>query len=234
MNYEGRLFGMINKKVKTMEEALNGLIDGMTIMISGFGDAGVPFNLINGVFEMGIKDLIIISNNAGRYDDGISKLLKENRVRKIICSYPRSLKASIIEKKYKEKAVELELVPQGTLAERIRCGGSGIGGFYTRTGLGTLLAQNKEIKVIDGIEYVFEDPLKADFALVRALKADRWGNLIYSKSARNFGPLMCMASNTTVVEVQDCVEIGELEPENIITPGIFVDRVIEIEPILIL
>ncbi|MEM0054287.1 MAG: 3-oxoacid CoA-transferase subunit A [Nitrososphaeria archaeon] len=225
---------MINKLVKTMEEALSGLRDGMTIMISGFGDAGVPFNLINGVFDKGIKDLIIISNNAGRYGEGISKLLRGNRVRKIICSYPRSLKGSIIEEKYRKKEVELELLPQGTLAERIRCGGAGIGGFYTRTGLGTILTSGKETKIIDGIEYVLELPLKADFALIRAEKADRWGNLIFRKTARNFGPIMCMAGDVTVVEVKKCVEIGEIDPENIITPGIFVDRILEIDPQLFL
>ncbi|MGC8567393.1 MAG: 3-oxoacid CoA-transferase subunit A [Caldisphaera sp.] len=225
---------MINKIVKTIEEALSGLTDGMTIMVSGFGDAGVPFNLLNGVFDMGVKDLTIISNNAGRYDHGISKLLKEDRVKKIICSYPRSLKGSVIEEKYREKKVELELIPQGTLAEKIRCGGSGIGGFYTRTGVGTLLTIAKETKNINGIEYVFETPLRADFALVRAMKADRWGNLVYNKSARNFGPLMCMAADITVVEVRECVEIGEIDPEHIVTPSIFVDRILEVEPILML
>jgi 3-oxoadipate CoA-transferase alpha subunit len=232
--FKNKGVAMINKIVKTIEEALSGLTDGMTIMVSGFGDAGVPFNLLNGVFDMGVKDLTIISNNAGRYDHGISKLLKEDRVKKIICSYPRSLKGSVIEEKYREKKVELELIPQGTLAEKIRCGGSGIGGFYTRTGVGTLLTIAKETKNINGIEYVFETPLRADFALVRAMKADRWGNLVYNKSARNFGPLMCMAADITVVEVRECVEIGEIDPEHIVTPGIFVDRILEVEPILML
>lgn len=222
---------MMNKITATMAEAIAGIQDGATVMCGGFGSSGVPFNLIDALLDHGVRDLTIIANNAGVGETGLSKLLRENRLRKVICSYPRSPGSIWFERRYEENAIELELVPQGTLAERMRAAGAGLGGFLTPTGYGTELAQGKRTEVIDGVGYVFEQPLAADVALLRAKQGDRWGNLTFHTAARNFNPVMATAAKTVVVEVGQVVELGELHPEHIVTPGIFVDHIIEIEPI---
>lgn len=216
---------MIDKKVNTPSEAVTGLRDGAVLLISGFGEAGVPSQLIGAVLDNGATDLTIVANNAGSGDGGIAALLREGRVRKVVCSYPRSRGSVWFERRFKEGSVELELVPQGTLTERIRAGGAGIAGFYTRTGAGTALTVGKEHRMFAGHECVLEFPLRGDFALIRAYKADRWGNLIYSKAARNYGPTMATAATVAVAEVDVVVEKGEIDPEIVVTPGIYVDRV---------
>jgi 3-oxoadipate CoA-transferase alpha subunit len=216
---------MINKILGRMEDAFKGLKDGATIMVGGFGGSGIPHDLIDCLVQQDAKDLVIITNNAGSGETGIAALLKERRVRKIICSYPRMADSHHFETLYRSKQIELELVPQGNLAERIRAQGAGLGGFFTQTAYGTLLAEGKETRIINGKHYVFETPLAADFALVRALRADRYGNLVYRKAARNFGPVMAMAAKTTIAQVSEVVEIGEIDPETVVTPGIFVQHV---------
>ena len=216
---------MINKIVDRMSDAFTGLKDGATIMIGGFGGSGIPHELIDCLVEQDAKDLVIITNNAGSGETGIAALLKARRVRKIVCSYPRMADSHHFETLYRSGQIELELVPQGNLAERIRAQGAGLGGFFTQTAYGTLLAQGKETRLINGKNYVFETPLSADFALIRALKADRWGNLTYRKAGRNFGPVMAMAADTTIAQVSEVVELGEIDPETVITPGIFVKHV---------
>ena len=217
---------MINKIVGSMTEAVAGLQDGASIMISGFGDAGAPAELIEAVIDHGATDLTIISNNAGAGEIGIAALMKANRVRKVICSFPRQAASHHFEARYRAGEVELELVPQGNLAARIEAAGAGLGAIFTPTGYGTLLAEGKETREIDGRHYVLEYPIHADFALVKARAADRWGNLVYRKVARNFGPIMAMAARTTIVQVSEIVDLGALDPETIITPGIFVNRVV--------
>lgn len=219
---------MINKIVKSLQEAVADIFDGATIMISGFGEAGSPIELIHALIDQGAKDLTIISNNAGSGYVGLAALIAHRRVRKIICSFPKTANSEVFPEFYKRGEIELELVPQGTLAERIRCGGAGIPAFYTPTAVGTPLAEGKETRVINGKTYLLEYALTADFALVKAKAADRYGNLVYNKTARNFGPIMCMAAKKTIVQVQKVVQPGELDPECIVTPGIFVDRVVEI------
>ena len=216
---------MINKIVDKLSDAFTGLKDGATIMIGGFGGSGIPHELIDCLVEQDAKDLVIITNNAGSGETGIAALLKARRVRKIVCSYPRMADSHHFETLYRSGQIELELVPQGNLAERIRAQGAGLGGFFTQTAYGTLLAEGKETRVINGKNYVFETPLAADFALIRALKADRYGNLIYRKAGRNFGPIMAMAANTTIAQVSEIVELGEIDPEVVVTPGIFVKHV---------
>jgi len=216
---------MINKILDRMEEAFSGLKDGATIMVGGFGGSGIPHDLIDCLVNQDAKDLVIITNNAGSGETGIAALLKARRVRKIICSYPRMADSHHFETLYRSKQIELELVPQGNLAERIRAQGAGLGGFFTQTAYGTLLAQGKETRLINGKHYVFETPLAADFALIRALRADRYGNLVYRKAARNFGPVMATAAKTTIAQVSEIVEIGEIDPETVVTPGIFVKHV---------
>ena len=216
---------MINKIVDKLSDAFTGLKDGATIMIGGFGGSGIPHELIDCLVEQDAKDLVIITNNAGSGETGIAALLKARRVRKIVCSYPRMADSHHFETLYRSGQIELELVPQGNLAERIRAQGAGLGGFFTQTAYGTLLAEGKETRVINGKNYVFETPLSADFALIRALKADRWGNLLYRKAGRNFGPVMAMAANTTIAQVSEVVELGQIDPETVITPGIFVKHV---------
>jgi 3-oxoadipate CoA-transferase alpha subunit len=216
---------MINKILGRMEDAFSGLKDGATIMVGGFGGSGIPHDLIDCLVEQDAKDLVIITNNAGSGETGIAALLKARRVRKIICSYPRMADSHHFETLYRSKQIELELVPQGNLAERIRAQGAGLGGFFTQTAYGTLLAQGKETRLINGKHYVFETPLAADFALIRALRADRYGNLVYRKAARNFGPVMATAAKTTIAQVSELVEIGEIDPETVVTPGIFVQHV---------
>jgi len=221
---------MINKIIGSMQDAVADLYDGASIMISGFGDAGAPAELIDAVVEYGATDLTIISNNAGAGETGIAALMKANRVRKVICSFPRQAASYHFDARYRAGKVELELVPQGNLAARIQAAGSGLGAIYTPTGYGTLLAEGKETREIDGRHYVLEYPIHADFALIKAQAGDRWGNLVYRKVARNFGPIMAMAAKTTIVQVADIVELGALDPECIVTPGIFVNRLVRTIP----
>ena len=216
---------MIDKSVSTLSEAIAGIHDGATIMIGGFGPAGQPTFLIDALIDQGARDLTIINNNAGNGEVGLAALLKAGRVRKMICSFPRQVDSQIFDDLYRRGKVELELVPQGNLAARIQAAGAGLGAVFTPTGYGTPLAEGKETREIDGRHYVLEYPIKADFALIKAHQGDRWGNLVYRKAARNFGPIMATAAKTTIVEVSQLVALGDLDPENIITPGIFVQRV---------
>ena len=218
---------MIDKRVYDFPAALAGIEDGATVLVSGFGLAGAPIQLLEALIDQGARNLTIVSNNAGEGEFGLAALLKAGRVAKVICSYPQSSGSAIFVDLCKAGKVALEVVPQGTMSERMRAAGAGIGGFFTRTSAGTELAEGKESRIIDGEEYVLEKPLKGDVALIKAKCADRWGNLIYNKTARNFGPTMAMAAATTIVQVDVFVELGDLDPELIVTPGIFVDRVIE-------
>lgn len=217
---------MIDKLVSDVQAALQGLRDGATVMLGGFGGAGQPHALIEGLIAHGAQDLTIVTNNAGNGEVGLAALLKTRRVRKIVCSYPRSADSHVFDDLYRNGLIELDLVPQGTLAERIRAAGAGIGGFFTPTAYGTVLAQGKETREIDGRMYVLELPLPADVALISAERGDRWGNLTYRKAARNFGPIMATAARCTVASVRSIVSLGDLDPEAIVTPGIFVDRVV--------
>jgi 3-oxoadipate CoA-transferase alpha subunit len=220
---------MINKIVASATQALSDILDGATVMIGGFGTAGQPNELINALIETGKRDLVIVNNNAGNGDTGLAALLAAKRVRKIICSFPRQADSHHFDALYRAGELELELVPQGNLAERIRAAGAGIGGFFTPTGYGTELAKGKETREINGKMYVLESPIHADFALIKAEKGDRWGNLTYRMTARNFGPIMAMAAKTTIATVHDIVELGDLDPETVVTPGLFVQRVVKIE-----
>ena len=219
----------IDKIVPTLEAAVAGIGDGMTIMISGFGFAVVPNDLIEAVLKLGAKDLTVISNNAGTGTEGLAALMGSGRVRRIICSYPRSKGSDKFDARYAAGEIELELVPQGTLSERMRAAAAGIGAFYCPTGVGTELAAGKEVRTIEGRDYVLEMPLRADVALVQAQKADRWGNLTYSKSARNFGPVMAMAADLTIVQAKEIVPLDAMDPETIMTQSIFVDRVVHVD-----
>ena len=219
---------MIDKRVYDFDSALEGMFDGATIMSAGFGAAGAPQELLEAVLDLGYRDLVIISNNAGEGERGLIKLLKERRVAKVICSFPTSSNSEITKELFAKGLLELEVVPQGTLSERMRSGGAGIGGFYTRTSVNTPLDEGKERRVFDGEEYVLESPITADFALIKARESDRWGNLTYNLSARGFGPTMAMASKLTVVQVDRFVELGDIHPEQVITPGIYVNRVMEV------
>lgn len=218
---------MIDKTFASLEGAVADIHDGATVMIGGFGNAGMPSALIDALIAQGARDLTIVNNNAGNGETGLAALLKARRVRKIICSFPRQADSHHFDALYRAGEIELELTPQGNLAERIRAAGAGIGGFFSPTGYGTLLAEGKETRLIDGRHYVLESPIHADFALIKALRGDRWGNLVYRKTARNFGPIMAMAAKTTIAQVQQVVALGELDPEAIITPGIFVQRVVK-------
>jgi 3-oxoadipate CoA-transferase, alpha subunit len=220
---------MINKIASTIAQALADTQDGATVMIGGFGTAGIPNELIDGLIAQGAKDLTIVNNNAGNGDEGLAALLKAGRVRKIICSYPRQADSYVFDALYRSGKVELELVPQGNLAERIRAAGAGIGAFFTPTGYGTELAKGKEAREINGKHYVLEMPIHADVALIKAERGDRWGNLTYRKAARNFGPVMAMAAKKTVATVHEIVELGALDPEHIITPGLFVHQIVRID-----
>jgi len=219
---------MINKIALSIADALAGIADGSTVMIGGFGTAGIPCELIDGLIEQGASGLTVVNNNAGNADQGLAALLKARRVRKIICSFPRQVDSWVFDELYRSGRIELELVPQGDLAERIRAAGAGIGGFFTPTGYGTELAKGKETREIDGRMYVFEEPIHADVALIKAERGDRWGNLTYRKAARNFGPVMAMAAKYTVASVYDIAELGELDPEAVVTPGIFVGKIVKI------
>ena len=219
---------MIDKRCETVAAALEGIADGACVLVNGFGDAGSPTELLHGLLELGTRDLTIVSNNAGSGQVGTAALIAAGRVRKVVCSFPRTSNAVAFETMYRAGKLELELVPQGTLAERIRAAGAGVGAFFTPTAAGTALAEGKETREIGGRMHVLEMPIHADLALVKAERADRWGNLIYRKAARNFGPLMCMAARTSVVQVREIVDIGSIDPEQIITPSIFVDRLLEV------
>jgi 3-oxoadipate CoA-transferase alpha subunit len=210
-------------------DAVAGIPDGSTVMIGGFGAAGQPVDLIEALIATGSTDLTVVNNNAGNGDEGLAALIREGRVSKMICSFPRQVDSWHFDAKYRAGEIELELVPQGNLAERIRAAGAGIGGFFTPTGYGTPLAEGKEVREIEGRHYVLESPIHADFALVRAHLSDGLGNLVYRKTARNFGPIMAAAAATTIVEVSDLVPIGGLDPENVVTPSIYVDRVVRVE-----
>ena len=219
---------MIDRTVSTVEEAVAGIPDGATIMIGGFGRAGQPVELIDALIAQGAGDLTIVNNNAGNGDVGLAALLAKRRVRKILCSFPRQHDSWVFDGLYRAGEIELELVPQGNLAERIRAAGAGIGAFYSPTGVGTQLGEGKEIREIDGRAYALEYPIKADYALVSAHRADRWGNLVYRETARNFGPIMAAAASTTIVQVDELVPLGALDPETVVTPGIFVDRIVAV------
>ena len=219
---------MINKIADSAAQAMAGVRDGATVLIGGFGTAGIPGELIDALIAQGARDLTVVNNNAGNADHGLAALLKAGRVRKIICSFPRQVDSYVFDELYRSGKLELELVPQGNLAERIRAAGAGIGGFYTATGYGTELAKGKEARLIDGRWMVLESPIHADVALIKAERGDRWGNLVYRKAARNFGPVMAMAAATTIVEVDEVVDLGALDPEAIITPGIFVQHVVPV------
>jgi 3-oxoadipate CoA-transferase alpha subunit len=210
------------------DAAVASIHDGATVMIGGFGPAGQPVELIEALLRSGARELTVVNNNAGNGDEGLAALIAADRVRKIICSFPRQRDSHHFDAKYRAGQIELELVPQGNLAERIRAGGAGIGGFFTPTGYGTLLAEGKETREIGGRQYVFELPLTADFALVKAHRSDRMGNLTYRKTARNFGPVMATAARHTIVQVSELVPTGGIDPEVVVTPGIFVDTVVEV------
>ena len=220
---------MIDKTCSSLAEALADVADGATVMVGGFGTAGQPNELLDALIGQGARELTIVCNNAGNGDTGLAALLAAGRVRKIICSFPRQADSWHFDRLFREGRIELELVPQGNLAERIRAAGAGIAGFFTPTGYGTELAKGKETRVIDGKGYVLESPIHAELALIKAERADRWGNLVYRKTARNFGPVMAMAARTTVATVHELVPLGELDPEAVVTPGVFVQRVVRIE-----
>jgi 3-oxoadipate CoA-transferase alpha subunit len=225
---------MINKTARSVAEALAGVQDGATVLIGGFGTAGIPNELIDGLIAQGAKDLTVVNNNAGNADTGLAALLKTGRVRKIICSFPRQTDSYVFDELYRAGKLELELVPQGNLAERLRAAGAGIGAFFSPTGYGTELARHadgspKETREINGRHYVLEMPIYGDVALIKAERGDRWGNLVYRKAARNFGPVMATAAKHTVATVHEVVELGALDPEHIVTPGIFVHRIVQID-----
>ncbi|PKO68037.1 MAG: 3-oxoadipate CoA-transferase [Betaproteobacteria bacterium HGW-Betaproteobacteria-16] len=222
---------MINKLSASVADALTGIADGATVLIGGFGTAGIPNELIDGLIEQGARELTVVNNNAGNGDHGLAALLKTGRVRKVICSFPRQADSHVFDGLYRSGKLELELVPQGNLAERLRAAGAGIGAFFTPTGFGTDLAKNadgtdKETRVINGRPYVLEYPIFGDVALIKAERGDRWGNLTYRKAARNFGPVMATAAKRTVSSVFEIAELGALDPESIVTPGIHVSAVV--------
>lgn len=219
---------MINKIAASVAEALSDVRDGATVLIGGFGTAGIPGELIEGLIEQGARDLTVVNNNAGNGDTGLAALLRAGRVRKMICSFPRQTDSHVFDALYRSGKIELELVPQGNLAERLRAAGAGIGAFYTPTGYGTPLAEGKETRVIGGKPYVLEHPLHGDVALIKAERGDRWGNLTFRKTARNFGPVMATAAKRTVASVYQIVELGDIDPEVVVTPGIFVHRIVRV------
>ncbi|MFA7436817.1 3-oxoacid CoA-transferase subunit A [Castellaniella sp.] len=219
---------MINKITESIEAALRGVTDGATVLIGGFGTAGIPEELVEGLIATSVRDLTIVTNNAGNGDTGLAALLKARRVERLICSFPRSADSYIFADLYRRGKIKLELVPQGNLAERIRAAGAGIGAFFTPTGYGTLLAEGKETREINGRRYVLEYPIHGDLALIKAERGDRWGNLVYRKAARNFGPVMATAARMTVATVYEVAALGEIDPEMVVTPGIFVNHVVRI------
>ncbi len=219
---------MIDKTLATCRDAVADIHDGATVMIGGFGTAGMPDELIDALIEHGARELTIVNNNAGNGDTGLAALIAKKRVRKVVCSFPRQTDSQHFDAAFHAGEIELELVPQGNLAARIQAAGAGLGAIFTPTGFGTELAAGKETREIDGRQYVLEYPIRADFALVKAYQGDRWGNLVYRKTARNFGPIMAMAAATTLVQVAQVVELGALDPEHVVTPGIFVQRVVAV------
>jgi 3-oxoadipate CoA-transferase alpha subunit len=219
---------MINKIAPSIADALASIKDGSTVLIGGFGTAGIPAELIDGLIEQGARELTVVNNNAGNADYGLAALLKAGRVRKIICSFPRQVDSYVFDELYRSGKLELELVPQGNLAERIRAAGAGIGAFFCPTGFGTELAKGKETREINGKQHVLEYPIHGDVALIKAEAGDRWGNLVYRKAARNFGPVMATAAKLTVATVHEIKELGELDPEAVVTPGIFVSKIVKI------
>ncbi|MCP3675490.1 MAG: 3-oxoacid CoA-transferase subunit A [Gammaproteobacteria bacterium] len=219
---------MIDKQVRTVAEAIIDIFDGATVMIGGFGEAGSPTELIHALIDQGTKNLTVINNNTGNGEVGLAALIGNDQVNKMICSYPRSSHSKVFPELYRDGRIELEIVPQGTLAERIRAGGAGIPAFYTATTVDTPLAEGKEVRNIDGRDYVLEFGLKADFALIKSQQADCLGNLTYNKTARNFNPIMCTAAKTTIVQTRKLVAIGDIDPEQVITPNVFVDCVVEV------
>ncbi len=224
---------MIDKIAATVADALAGIQDGATVLIGGFGTAGIPGELIDGLLAQGARELTLVNNNAGNGETGLAALLKAGRVRKIVCSFPRQADSQVFDALYRAGKIELELVPQGNLAERLRAAGAGVGAFFTPTGFGTELAKNadgsaKETRVINGRDHVLEYPIHGDVALVRAERGDRWGNLTYRKAARNFGPVMATAARTTIASVHEIVPLGALDPETIVTPGIFVSKLVQV------
>ena len=220
---------MINKICESTGAALAGIADGATVLIGGFGTAGIPEELIDALMQQDVRDLTVVNNNAGNGDTGLAALLKSGKVRKIICSFPRTADSWVFDELYRTGKIELELVPQGNLAERLRAAGAGIGAFFCPTGYGTELAKGRESRLIDGKHYVLEYPIHGDWALIKAERGDRWGNLCYRKAARNFGPVMAMAAKKTVATVHEIVDLGSLDPETVVTPGIYVDTVVQIE-----
>lgn len=217
---------MIDKRVASLAAAVDGIRDGATVLCGGFGAAGAPDHLFGALLEQGARDLVIVANNAGVGRTGLAGLMAAGRVRRVVCSYPRSSGSEVFEELYRVGKIELELVPQGTLSERMRCAGAGLGGFWSPVSVGTRLAEGKEVREIDGRTYVLEKPLRGDVGLVKAHRGDRFGNLVYRKAARNFNPTIAMASTLTIVETDEIVELGVLDPEHIVTPGIFVDRIV--------
>ncbi|QNS04335.1 3-oxoacid CoA-transferase subunit A [Streptomyces xanthii] len=213
----------------TTDAAVAGIEDGSTVLVGGFGLAGMPFALIDALIRQGARDLTVVANNAGNGDVGLAALLKAGRVRKVVCSFPRQVDSYVFDELYLSGRLELEVVPQGNLAERMRAAGAGIGAFYCPTAVGTPLAEGRETRTIDGREYLLEHPIKGDYALIAAHRSDRLGNLVYSKTARNFGPIMATAATTTIVQVDEVVDTGVLDPEAVVTPSIYVDRVVQVE-----
>jgi len=220
---------MINKIVESCATAIADIKDGDTVMIGGFGEAGSPIELIHALIDHGASNLTVINNNTGSGRVGLAALIENGQVAKMICSYPRTANSLVFPELYRSGKIELELVPQGTLAERIRAGGAGIPAFYTKTSVGTPLADNKELRSFEGDDYVMERGLKADFALIKSKQADRYGNLIFNKTARNFAPIMAMAATKTLVQCNEIVELGDIDPEHVVTPGIFINRIIEVK-----
>jgi len=219
---------MIDKTTGSVAQAVADIFDGATVMIGGFGEAGSPIELIHALIDLGAKNLTVVNNNTGSGHVGLAALIENQQVAKMICSFPRTANSTVFPDLYHRGDIELELVPQGTLAERIRAGGAGIPAFYTATSVGTPLAEGKEARSFEGRGYVMEHGLKANFALVKCARADRYGNLVYNKTARNFGPIMAMAADITIVQTGAQVEVGEIDPEVIVTPGIFVDRIVTV------
>ncbi len=217
---------MINKRVASPRDAVAGIKDGATVLVAGFGQVGMADNLLDALHDQGAKELTVVANNSGSGDVGLAKLIDAGRVRKIVCSFPRAGDPRAFVAAYRAGRIALEVVPQGTISERIRCAAAGLGGFFSPVSAGTQLGEGKETREIDGRLHVFEKPLKGDVALIKAAKADRWGNLIYRKSGRNFNPVMAMGADLTIVEVDTMVELGEMDPEAVVTPSIFVDRIL--------
>lgn len=218
----------MNKIIASVTDAVADIPDGATVLVSGFGNSGQPFELLEALVEQGARDLTIVCNNSGAGDTGLARLIRLGRVRKLIASYPRGAQSQAFDEAYGRGAIKYECVPQGTLAERMRAAGAGLGGFFTPTGYGTHLAEGKETRMIKGVGHVYEEALHGDYALLKAYRADPYGNLLYRKAGRNFGPLMCMASRTAIAQVHECVGVGEIDPEQVVTPGIFVQRVVQV------